>query len=289
MKRSHRAEPRGASSIARAFEVLELFSLSQPLLKAETVAQRLGYTRSTAYRYIGELCDAGLLVAASGGRYALGPRVIELEQLLRLTDPLYLAACRVLPPLRSESSVLLLQSLYSDKVLCVYAEGPATLEHAGRRITIKRTRGTPFPLFRGAASLALLAWMPADRIRDIYLRHAAEIAERGLGSDWESYRAILAAIRRRGYATSGGQLAPDLFGVAVPVVTGPGDQDHRVIGSLVRIFLREAEGEDIEAEEARCAQELKRIAADLASEFLRASRIGQPGSDDRWPSNKENL
>lgn len=272
MKRVHRPAHPGPSSIARAFEVLELFSPSQPLLKVEDVALRLDYTRSTAYRYVGELCDAGLLVAASGGHYALGPRVIELEQLLRMTDPLYLAACRVLPPLHSEHSVLLLQNLYGDKVLCIYAEGPATLEHAGRRVTVKRTRGTPFPLFRGAASLALLAWMPADRIREIFLRHATEIASRGLGTDWESFRATLAAIRRQGYATSGGQLAPDLFGVAVPVVAG---SERRVIGSLVRIFLREANETDTEADEARCAQDLKAIAADLATEFLRASRLAQ--------------
>lgn len=270
MKRAHRPEPQGPSSIARAFEVLELFSASHPLLRVDDVALRLGYTRSTAYRYVGELCDAGLLVSASGGHYALGPRVIELEQLLRMTDPLYLAACRVLPSLRSEHSVLLLQNLYGDRVLCIYAEGPATLEHAGRRLTVKRTRGTPFPLFRGAASLALLACMPADRIREIFLRHAAEIASRGLGNDWESFRATLAAIRRQGYATSGSQLAPDLFGVAVPVVAGP---EHRVIGSLVRIFLREADEADTEASEAQCAEGLKAIAADLATEFLRASRL----------------
>lgn len=266
------------SSVARAFDVLELFSLGQPVLRIDDVADQLGYTRSTAYRYVRELCDAGLLVPSTGGRYALGPRVVELERLLRLTDPLYLAGSRVLPPLRRDDSILSLQNLYRERVLCIYAEGPEALEHAGRRVNVKRTRGTPYPLFRGAASLALLAWMPGDRTRNIFLRHAREIEKRGLGADWEGFRATLEAIRRRGYATSGGQLAPELFGVAVPVVAGA---ERRVVGSLLRIFLRDPRGGQDDAAESACAASLKAIAKQIGVEFLRASRDGE--SDQQRP------
>ena len=150
-----------------------------------------------AYRYLKELCDAGLLVPQSGGQYGLGPRIIELERLVALTDPLYLAGRAVLKGRSREDSAYLLQNLYEDKVLCIYKEGPDVLEHAGRRTVILRARGQPFPLFQGSGSLALLAFLPHHRIRQTYLRSAQAIAAAGLGEDWAAFRRALAAIRRR--------------------------------------------------------------------------------------------
>lgn len=147
-----------SSSLARAFDVLDLFTLETPRLTSEEVSARLGYSRSMAYRYLKELCDAGLLVPQSGGQYGLGPRIIELERLVALTDPLYLAGRAVLKGRSREDSAYLLQNLYEDKVLCIYKEGPDVLEHAGRR-TVILARGQPFPLFQG--SLAGAAGLPA--------------------------------------------------------------------------------------------------------------------------------
>ena len=288
VKRTHRP-PSLASSLGRAFEVLELFSLGRPVLRVEALAQALGYTRSTAYRYVRELCDAGLLAPSSAGTYVLGPRIIELERLLRLTDPLYLAGRQVLPALHREDSVLLLQSLYGDKVLCIYSEGPQTLEHRGRRLVVRRTRGLPFPLFRGAASLALLAGMPGDRIREVYLRNAQEIAARGLGADWETFRTMLMAIRRKGWATSGGQLGPHIFGIAVPIATAG---ERRVIGSPARVFPREPGQAYDGAREASDAAELQAIARSIsAAHALAASSTPvdplQPTAPSRPATGKE--
>ena len=40
-----------SSSLARAFDVLDLFTLETPRLTSEEVSARLGYSRSMAYRY----------------------------------------------------------------------------------------------------------------------------------------------------------------------------------------------------------------------------------------------
>ena len=169
-----------SSSLARAFDVLDLFTLETPRLTSEEVSARLGYSRSMAYRYLKELCDAGLLVPQSGGQYGLGPRIIELERLVALTDPLYLAGRAVLKGRSREDSAYLLQNLYGTRC-CASKEGPDVLEHAGRRTVILRARGQPFPLFQGSGSLALLAFLPHHRIRQTYLRSAQAIAAAGLG------------------------------------------------------------------------------------------------------------
>src|SRR5207248_431244 len=139
----------------------------------------------TAYRYLRELANAGLITQAATGVYSLGPRIIELERLLALTDPLYRAGQEVLQDEHCENSALLLHNLYEDKVLCICKAGPDVLEWGGRRITIRRARGLPFPLFQGAASLALLPYLPAQRVLQTYLRNAPAIAVAGLGTQWE--------------------------------------------------------------------------------------------------------
>jgi DNA-binding IclR family transcriptional regulator len=246
------------------FEIVNMFSTSSPLLRIEDVMARLAYTRSTAYRYVRELCDAGLVAPSYGGYYTLGPRIIELERLLMLTDPLYRAGSSELPALRRDDSVLLLQKLYGDKVLCIYKEGPDVLEHNGQRIQIKRARGLPFPLFRGAASLALLAWMPPHRIRETYLHNAEEIATRGLGTDWKTFQGNLAGIRREGHAVSRGQISSRIIAVGVPIIL---PAEKTLVGSLVEVFTCE---QPDASQEAASAARLHAVADRIATAFMQA-------------------
>lgn len=41
------------------------FSAEHPVLKAEDIMARMGYSRGTAYRYVRELVDAGFLARAA--------------------------------------------------------------------------------------------------------------------------------------------------------------------------------------------------------------------------------
>src|SRR5580704_16272660 len=81
-----RAGNQQVSSLSKMLQVLTLFNASEPLLTADEIMQRLDYTRPTTYRYIRELCAAGLLGRFANG-YALGPRVIELDYIIRQADP----------------------------------------------------------------------------------------------------------------------------------------------------------------------------------------------------------
>ncbi|NKC30759.1 IclR family transcriptional regulator [Falsiroseomonas selenitidurans] len=227
--------PNGAGSLARMLEVLDLFTAETPLLRVDDLQARLGYTKSTAYRYVKTLCDAGLLAQPAQGCYALGPRIVELERLMRIADPLLQAGEAVLPSLAAEvpNSMVLLCSLYRDKVLCVHREGPEAIQAGGRSITILRARGLPLPLFQGAASLAILAWLPPHRIRALFLLRQAAMAAAGLGADWAAVRQRLAGIRREGFVATAGRFNRHLAAVSVPVLSRDGSQ---VAGSLTRIM-----------------------------------------------------
>ena len=220
------------SSIERVFEVFDLLDDSHPTVSPDLVADRLGLTRSTTYRYLKLLCDAGLLVQLRRGHYSLGPRVIELERKLQVSDPL-LSAGRSVMPKHADSvpgSVLLLCGLWGDRVLCLHQHDAQDQPTGG--FAIRRARGLPFSLFKGAASLSILANLPAARIKSLYLRFAAEIAEAGLGSNWTEFRKRMLAIRQAGFAMTQGTFDSGLSAVSAPVL----NQEGVVVGSLTRIF-----------------------------------------------------
>jgi DNA-binding IclR family transcriptional regulator len=74
------------SSIAKLLSILELFSEARPFLCAEEVAAQLDCSLPTAYRYVRELVESGMLVRFPSGEYGLGPRIIKLDYHLRVSD-----------------------------------------------------------------------------------------------------------------------------------------------------------------------------------------------------------
>lgn len=255
------------SSLRRALDIVGLISIETPLIRVDDVTERLGYSRSTAYRYVRELCDAGLLVQRFGGQYSLGPRILEFERLLELTDPLYRAGRVVMPAMRRDDSVLLLQEISGEEqVTCLYKVGPDELEYLGQRLALRRARGLPTPLFQGAASLSLLAWLSPYQIRRTYLSSADKIAEAGLAKTWDAFRKSLSAIRRKGYVVSRSTVTPVLVGIGVPIFAL--DED-RMVGSLARIIV----APELDAKTERDnAEELLQAATRIASEYNRLSK-----------------
>jgi len=209
------------------------------------------------------LSEAGLLAPGSDGRYSLGPRIVELERLLVMTDPLFLAGQEVLPNFDVPNTALLLHALYADKVLCVYKHGPDVIEREGTSIMLRRARGVPLPLYKGAASLALLANLPTPRVQQVYLQYAEEIRAAGLGADWKSFRTALLAMRRSGYATSQSQITPLIRGIAVPVYAAG---DNKLVGSLARAMGAGPVGM---AEERSHGEMLAQIAREVGHAYAR--------------------
>ena len=140
------------SSLGRLLSILDLYSETKPIWTLEDITLETGFARSTAYRYVKELCDSGLLMSIGKGAHVLGPRFIEFDRLIRNNDPLLIASQRIMPDLLGEfgEGVLLLSSLYKNKVLSIHQEPLVT------DFKISYTRGRPMPLFYGATSKIIL-------------------------------------------------------------------------------------------------------------------------------------
>ncbi|MGA8031925.1 MAG: IclR family transcriptional regulator C-terminal domain-containing protein, partial [Casimicrobiaceae bacterium] len=190
------------TSLGRMLGVLDAFTERAPIRTVDGIAAALGYTRATAYRYVGELCDAGLLTRVARGAYALGPRIIELDRQMQRSDPLLEVAGGVMRGLLrpDHGQVVLLCSLFRDEVLCVHQ----VAQHS--TLAVSYTRGRPMPLFRGATSKAILAALPERRLTRLFLDHQDEIRRAGLGRTREEFLAALKTIRRQGYAITRGEV-----------------------------------------------------------------------------------
>lgn len=210
----------------RALGVLSLFSLEKPVWTAEEVAARLEVSISSAYRYLSNLMDLGLVTTAGTGRYVLGPAIIQLDRQIQLTDPMLQQARPLMEELivyAPPGSVMLLCRAFGDSVLCVHQ-----VLNQGPQAVVSYERGRPMIMFRGATSRIILAFQQTRTLQAIYARHADEIRAAGLGEDWTSFRQALTQLRKAGHVVSYGEIDPGRVGIAAPIL----NEDGRAVGSL---------------------------------------------------------
>ncbi|WP_370961542.1 IclR family transcriptional regulator [Amycolatopsis sp. cg9] len=251
-----------ASSLAKMLTILQLFSEKEPVWSTAAILEALETSRSTGYRYIKTLHEAGLINAVRNGQYALGPRIIEMDLQMRLTDPLLLASHGVLEDLVDKiGHSALLCTAFRDSVLCVgEARAPKSPEN-------RFLRGQRRPLFQGAVSKVVLAYLPHHRLKAIYPRQQAEIEKAGLGSTWSEFRAALGKIKKDGYALTVGEFNPGVYSVAAPVL----DDQKTSLGS-VGVAWDEKERRDVDVEHAVLA--VKQAAATISERLLEHQRGG---------------
>jgi DNA-binding IclR family transcriptional regulator len=186
------------ASADRILEILGLFTPARPAWSATEAAQALKISRASAYRYFAQLEEAGFIEPVAGYRYALGPRIVELDRQIRLGDPLVQASAdEMLKLARETGGIVLLCRLHKDRVLCIHQERGA---RAPRFVSYER--GRAMPLHRGATSKVILAFLPP-------LPKALE------------------QVRRERLCIAYGEVDPDACGIAVPL-----EERSRVVGSL---------------------------------------------------------
>ncbi|WP_413206006.1 IclR family transcriptional regulator [Rhodospirillum sp. A1_3_36] len=213
------------TSSDRLLSILGLFTEDQSTWTVEAAAQAVGVSIPTAYRYFNSLRKVQMIDPVAGGAYRLGPAFIEMDRRIRTSDPLVTLAGEPMTRLveaAGGSAVALLCRRYRDGVMCV-----ARRHGPGPRIPVSYERGLTMPLFRGATSRAVLAYLPTRALKRLYAANAEAFAEGGLGATWDDALATLRAIRKAEVCVSHGQIDPGRVGIASAVVGGEG-----VVGSL---------------------------------------------------------
>jgi len=212
------------SQLNKVLQVLAAFTEERPIASAEEVGVELDIPRTTAFRYLSQLCESGLITKQSG-RYSLGPRIIQLDYLMRRSDPMLVASRNVMVSLAEATHCSVwLSSLFGDQILNVHHE------EGTDKTPLSYGRGRALPLFRGAASKIILAHLTPARLRALYDTHEGEANL--LGESWKSFSDYFRQPRKDGYYISHGEVDSGVTGIAVPLFNA----DRLVSGSLSLVF-----------------------------------------------------
>lgn len=202
-------------------DVLSLFTEGQPVIDMDTICTTLGYAPSSAYRYVRELTDAGLLVRLPRG-YAVGPRIIELDRHMAQFDPLLGASHDLVDDLVSRTGLeLLISEWYGAKVINILQRAGADAQ------TLHFGRGTPMDLFHSATAKVILAYLLPRQLRRVFDDAQPADLER-IGATWKAFSKVMLRIRKDGYCVSVGELDPGKSGIAAPIF----DEKKRILGSI---------------------------------------------------------
>ena len=202
-------------SAARLLAILDLFNDEQSVWTAEQAARALDVSVSTAYRYIRSLCEAELLVAITGDGYRLGPAILKYDRLIRLTDPLLTASQSIVAQLQTDAgdgTTTFLARMYRESVMCVLSiagpDGPPAISYE---------RGRPMPMFRGATSKIILAYLPRRTLKRLYETYEDEIQRSLQIETWREFLEYLRTMRRRRLCVSRGEVDSNVVGMAAPI------------------------------------------------------------------------
>lgn len=212
------------SGLTKAVSVLDAFSDGSPVLSAEHICARNGYATATGYRYIRDMCEAGLMVRLPQG-YAPGPRIIEWDHMIRTNDPMLRHSGDLVRQLVADTGLeLLISQLYGDRIVNVH------YEHIASNDTLELGRGRVMPLFRGSSSRVILANMPPRHQRRLFEANRDSADVKAIGAQWKAFNTSLEKVRTKGHWISQGELHSDKTGVSAPVFV----QNH-ILGSVTLV------------------------------------------------------
>jgi len=135
------------STLSKTLALLDFFGPDALRISADSVAERTGLSKATVYRHVKDLCDAGLLSRVGSGSYSLGPRIIELDWMMRQYDPILIAGRDLMQKLSEETRLAVFSSVfYDDRIINTHIVEPT------ESFAYYFGRGQPIPLFWGAQS-----------------------------------------------------------------------------------------------------------------------------------------
>src|SRR5262245_41451032 len=199
------------STADRALDILLLFNEDKLVWTGAEIADEIGVARSTGYRYMQSLVNAGFVEEAAGG-FRLGPRIFELARLARAGTRLADVAMAPMQSLAAAVGETVLLTRRSGRfVVCL------ELVEAPHPVRLSYERGHVLPINAGAAAEVLLAWAPPDEVTAVLNAAPLERFTAKTLTDPGQLQNRLAQIRKEGVAVSQGELDEQILGVAAPI------------------------------------------------------------------------
>lgn len=218
----HAVKPRrpypGTRAVRRAVGLLKAFGPGRPQLRLAELSRAARLNKTTAYRLLSALESEGLVERSGKGEaYRLGAQLLRLGREVGGTAELRQASRAELRRLAEEAGeTATLEVLVGREVLI--------LEEVSGRHVVGSTPfvGSRWPAHATSTGKALLAYLPAPELQAILAPPLPALTPRTLTRP-AAVRRELERIRRRGYATSVGELEEGFVAVGAAVRSGEGE------------------------------------------------------------------
>ncbi len=196
----------GASSTGRVLELLLTVADSGRALSVRELVELLKLPRSTVYRYLKVLRGLGLLWSLGNGRFAVGPRAMQLARSFEQSVGLATVCRPVMERLADETQETVAFVVpVEEQAICI-----ETVE-SRQPLRYSFHRGVARPLLRGASAKAMLPYLPKAVVQRAMVK--AGLDEQAQTALWEEIRQIAA----QGYAESEGEVDAGVWAVGTPV------------------------------------------------------------------------
>ena len=199
-------------SVLRAIRLLECFQRGEPALTLPELVRRGGYSKTTTYRLLTTLEEAGWLERAPGGAFRLTIRPFQIGSILLESLDLRHEA----PPVMRRLSLAVGQTAYLTIPAGTHAVCIERIDRgSGVRIMDLEVGGSQ-PLHLGAAPRALLAFNEDDLLPGLLQGGLERRTPNSLASE-DALRHDLAETRRRGYSISDSDATTGVAAIGAPV------------------------------------------------------------------------
>lgn len=213
---------RTLKTVTGAFQLLELVK-QRDGMRIDDVADELDMARSTAYRYLLTLHEAGYLTNEDG-TYYVSIRFLDLGDHARKRNEAYTLAREVVDELAEvtgERARFLVEE--AGHVYHVYRANVSDTD-----VEVRDNLGRPVGMHASAAGKAILSEYSRDRIRELVSATGLPQLTEHTITDPETLFDDIQSIKRRGYSFNEQETLVGLNAVGVPV-TGV---DGEVVGAL---------------------------------------------------------
>jgi IclR family pca regulon transcriptional regulator len=206
------------NSLARGFNLLEKLAEAGEPLTLTQVAESMEMTLPTAYRFLYTLQAIDLIEKEPDRKaYRITPKVLKLGYGVFKSSELWNTAHpHLLRASREYGETFNLAILEGDQILYIDRIKTRSI------LTINLEIGSKLPAYCTSMGRVLLAWLPPEEARKRLSLHPRKKHTDTTITKLDTLLSILKKVRKDGYATNRGELAPELYSAAAPVLNRQG-------------------------------------------------------------------
>lgn len=203
-------------AVERALDVLLCFSNQTPELSMTQISEMVGINKSTVHRLLATLEKKRFVERdATTGIYKPGIRLLQMafltlehNDLRRLAAPFLHNLC---DQFRENVNLSMLDDI--DVIYLDVIESP-------QRVKLAAAPGQRLPAFCTASGKALLAYLPEEKIRDVFARGVKQYTQNTITSI-EAFLENIRHAREQGYAISEQEFEDGINAIAAPICNHP--------------------------------------------------------------------